>query len=103
MIQNISSPKKRTSNKSFSNIFSKGTTVISHSSYDSSPPIEVRGKHLTSPETDTETAPKSSLKLYLQEIGKTRLLKPEEEVILAGKIQKGDKEARNLMIRSIFG
>jgi RNA polymerase primary sigma factor len=100
MIQNISSPQKRTSNKSFSNIFSKGTTVISHSSDDSPPSIEVRGKHLASPETDTEIAPKSSLKLYLEEIGKTRLLKPEEEVVLAGKIQKGDKEARDLMIRS---
>jgi len=43
---------------------------------------------------------RSSLKLYLQEIGRTPLLKPEQEVQLAERIQKGDKEARDHMIKS---
>lgn len=47
-----------------------------------------------------DTPERSSLKLYLQEIGRTPLLKPEQEVELAGRIQKGDKEARDLMISS---
>lgn len=47
-----------------------------------------------------DTPERSSLKLYLQEIGRTPLLRPEQEVELAGRIQKGDKEARDLMISS---
>lgn len=43
---------------------------------------------------------RSTLKLYLQEIGQTPLLKPEEEVSLARKIQKGDKSARDRMIKA---
>lgn len=41
---------------------------------------------------------KSALKLYLQEIGKTALLKPEEEIELASRIRKGDEAARKHMI-----
>lgn len=40
------------------------------------------------------------VQIYLQEIGKTPLLKPEEEVSLARRIQKGDEVARERMIRS---
>ena len=40
------------------------------------------------------------LKLYLSEIGKVKLLKPEEEVELALRIQKGDKKAREDMIKA---
>src|SRR6056297_427022 len=43
---------------------------------------------------------KSTIKLYLQEIGKTPLLKPSEEVELAALIQQGDKRAREKMIRA---
>jgi len=42
----------------------------------------------------------SSLKLYLREISKTPLLTPDEEVELAKRIKKGDKEARSHMIRA---
>ena len=43
---------------------------------------------------------KSALKLYLQEIGKTPLLKPHEEVELARKIRNGDQKARAQMIQA---
>ncbi|MCW1922921.1 RNA polymerase sigma factor RpoD/SigA [Luteolibacter arcticus] len=42
----------------------------------------------------------SSLKVYLREISKTPLLTPEEEVKLAKRIAKGDKEARAHMIKA---
>ncbi len=42
----------------------------------------------------------SDLKRYLDEIRQTPLLKPEEERELAGKVKKGDKAARERMIRS---
>lgn len=41
---------------------------------------------------------RSHLQLYLQEIGKTALLTPAEEVQLANRIQQGDKTARDHMI-----
>lgn len=47
-----------------------------------------------------DSSERSSLKLYLQEIGRTPLLRPEQEVELAGLIQGGNKEARDLMIKS---
>src|SRR5215831_15412167 len=45
---------------------------------------------------DSET----SIKVYLQEIGGTPLLTVQQEIELAAKIKKGDREARALMIRS---
>ncbi len=63
-----------------------------------------RSASAVSPEvTDVRDLPsseKSTIKLYLQEIGKTRLLKPSEEVELATLIQKGDKQARERMIKA---
>lgn len=41
---------------------------------------------------------RDSLQVYMQAIGKTPLLKPEEEVALAKRIKKGDIEARDKMI-----
>ncbi len=43
---------------------------------------------------------RTPIKLYLQEIGKTPLLKPQEEVALARRIQDGDKAARDHMIQA---
>jgi len=41
---------------------------------------------------------RSGLRAYMQEIGKTALLTPQEEVELAKRIQKGNKAARDHMI-----
>ncbi len=42
----------------------------------------------------------SSVRLYMREIMKTELLTPEQEVELAARIQKGDEQARELMIKA---
>ena len=45
---------------------------------------------------DADTA----FKLYLREIGLVKLLTPSEEIDLAGRIKKGDKKAREQMIKA---
>jgi RNA polymerase primary sigma factor len=45
---------------------------------------------------DADTA----IKLYLREIGLVKLLTPQQEIELAAKIKKGDKKARELMIKA---
>ena len=56
----------------------------------------------SSNEADDEPAAPSSernvMRTYMQEIGKTPLLTHEEEVEMAARIKKGDKEARDRMI-----
>ena len=42
----------------------------------------------------------TAIKLYLREIGQVKLLTPREEVQLAAKIKKGDKKAREQMIKA---
>jgi RNA polymerase primary sigma factor len=50
--------------------------------------------HMTTKTNDT------AMKVYLREIGRIQLLTPAEEIELAAKIKKGDREARALMISS---
>ena len=42
----------------------------------------------------------TAIKLYLREIGQVKLLTPAEEITLAARIKKGDKKARELMIKA---
>src|SRR5467141_3818074 len=41
-----------------------------------------------------------SIRIYLREIGQVQLLTPQEEIDLAARIKKGDREARTLMIKA---
>jgi RNA polymerase primary sigma factor len=54
------------------------------------PPERDRGRY------DGDTA----LKLYLREIGQVKLLTPQEEIELAARIKRGDKKAREQMIKA---
>jgi RNA polymerase primary sigma factor len=62
-----------------------------------SPSFEERSA--PAPATD-DPGERSSLQVYLQEIGKTPLLTLAEELRLAGRIRKGDQAARNHMIQA---
>jgi RNA polymerase primary sigma factor len=42
----------------------------------------------------------TAIKLYLREIGQVKLLTPQEEIVLAARIKRGDKKARELMIKA---
>ena len=41
-----------------------------------------------------------TFQLYLREIGRVKLLTPEQEIELAGRVQQGDQEAREQMIKA---
>lgn len=49
-------------------------------------------------DTARESLRGDSLQLYLREIGRVKLLTPQEEIVLARRIRRGDKQARELMI-----
>ncbi len=53
-----------------------------------------RGRERSAYDGDT------AIKLYLREIGQVKLLTPQEEITLAARIKKGDKKARELMIKA---
>jgi RNA polymerase primary sigma factor len=52
------------------------------------------------PLTRSEPASGDALLLYLREIGQVKLLTPQEEVALARRIKRGDKQAREQMIKA---
>jgi RNA polymerase primary sigma factor len=52
-------------------------------------------------DTTSEARPhRDALELYLREIGQVKLLNREEEIVLAKKIRRGDKHAREHMIKA---
>ncbi|MGH7968507.1 MAG: sigma-70 family RNA polymerase sigma factor [Limisphaerales bacterium] len=57
-------------------------------------PVEPRARERGSYDGDT------AIKLYLREIGQVKLLTPQEEIELAARIKKGDKKAREQMIKA---
>ncbi len=59
------------------------------------PPGEVE-----SPRSEQETEVPSAYTLYLREIGRTKLITPEQEVELAKRIRGGDEAAREQMIKA---
>ena len=61
---------------------------------DTEEPLAPRERERTSYDGDT------AIKLYLREIGQVKLLTPQEEIQLAAKIKKGDKKAREQMIKA---
>lgn len=61
--------------------------------------------HLSASAEPADHAPSRSglngaLELYLREVGKVKLLTPQEEIILARRIRKGDEAAREHMIKA---
>ena len=54
----------------------------------------LRGRELSGYDGDT------AIKLYLREIGQVKLLTPQEEIELAARIKRGDKKAREQMIKA---
>ena len=66
--------------------------------YDRKTPMNTVRKNKSMAVSDYDTD--SSLRIYMREISQTPLLTPEEEIELAARIKKGDKEARVKMIKA---
>jgi RNA polymerase primary sigma factor len=72
------------------------------------PPVARKPAPPAAAESDTAVVEKerssydgdTAIKLYLREIGQVKLLTPQEEIKLAARIKKGDKKAREQMIKA---
>jgi len=65
---------------------------------DEKPSIETAPEIRAVPVERVESLSTDSLQLYLNEIGRVKLLTPEEELALAKRVKRGDKKAREKMI-----
>jgi len=65
---------------------------------DETPVTEPAPEVKITPVAPVESLSKDSLQLYLNEIGQVKLLTPEEELALAKRVKRGDKQARERMI-----
>ncbi|HWC61123.1 MAG TPA: sigma-70 family RNA polymerase sigma factor [Verrucomicrobiae bacterium] len=62
--------------------------------------VEPKAPAQPEPVQPTEATHGDSLQLYLREIGQVKLLTPAEEIVLAKRIKRGDKSAREHMIKA---
>src|SRR5215472_10661642 len=76
----------------------KAERILSEQSQDSGTPTIPAEVPYTAPVE--QVANGDPLQLYLREIGQVKLLTPEEEVVLAKRIKRGDKRAREHMIKA---
>jgi RNA polymerase primary sigma factor len=66
-------------------------------------PLEIPRAEDYPPVADRDRAPydgDTAIKLYLREIGQVKLLTPQEEIQLAARIKRGDRRAREQMIKA---
>lgn len=78
----------------------KTRSTRDESVFESAKAVEAAHAVEESEPTSHRGAQGSMLELYLREIGKVALLKPHEEIELAKRIQKGDEQAREDMIKA---
>jgi RNA polymerase primary sigma factor len=71
----------------------EGIDILDDCGHRAAPPTAVSNRELATYTTD-------ALQLFLNEAGRHELLKPEEEVELAKRIERGDLEAKERMINS---
>jgi RNA polymerase primary sigma factor len=63
--------------------------------------LEAEAREASAPDRDRSSYDgDTAIKLYLREIGQVKLLTPQEEIELAARIKKGDKKAREQMIKA---
>jgi len=76
------------------------TPTISTPAAETAVAAEANDLHVTAERERTAYEGDTAIKLYLREIGQVKLLTPAEEVELAARIKKGDKKAREQMIKA---
>jgi RNA polymerase primary sigma factor len=62
--------------------------------------VQAAAGDLAAPRERTSYDGDTAIKLYLREIGQVKLLTPQEEIVLAARIKRGDKKAREQMIKA---
>ncbi|SPE52140.1 RNA polymerase sigma factor [Verrucomicrobia bacterium] len=71
---------------------------LAESRPDFEPPQPKKSEPIEAPSGSKE--PSDALQLYFKEIGQVKLLTPEEEIVLGKRVRKGDKHAREHMIKA---